>query len=220
MTENQQKRGRGGSKAMDGATPAQERMVATIRNFIDEQGMSPTVQELGAILGIRAPSVHEQVAALIEKGILRRIPFKARSLEIVETAPPLMDLITVPIIGTAAGGAPILAVENWIGEILVEARVARGSCFALQVKGDSMIDARIADGDLVIVRRQQVAENGDIVVALLGDEATIKRLYVGDGVVELRPANAAYQPISVGPEDDFRILGKVLAVRGPHTSNE
>jgi repressor LexA len=119
-----------------------------------------------------------------------------------------------------AAGVPILAVENQIGEILVEARVARGSCFALQVSGDSMIDARIGDGDLVIVRRQPVAENGDIVVALLGEEATVKRLYVADSVIELRPANANYQPIRVGPNDDLRILGKVLAVRSRTPSIE
>lgn len=193
--------------------------MSTIRAFIDEHGMSPTVQELGAILGIRAPSVHEQIAALIEKGLVRRIPRKARSLEIVEPPPPVLELVSVPIIGAVAAGRPILAVENQIGEVLVEARVARGSCFALQVKGDSMIDARIGDGDLVIVRRQPVAENGDIVVALLGEDTTVKRLYVSENLVELRPANPAYQPIRVDPEDDLRILGKVLAVRGKIPSN-
>ncbi|MBF0339495.1 MAG: transcriptional repressor LexA [Magnetococcales bacterium] len=203
---------------MDGPTPAQERMMNTVRDFIDTHGMSPTVQELGTILGIRAPSVHEQVAALIEKGVLRRIPHKARSLEIVHASPTILELISVPIIGTVTAGVPILATENHVGEVLVEAHVARGSCFALQVKGDSMIDARINDGDLVIVRRQPIAENGDIVVALVGDEATVKRLYVAENRIELRPANAAYQPIVVGPEDDLRILGKVLAVRGKTTS--
>ncbi|MBF0629287.1 MAG: transcriptional repressor LexA, partial [Magnetococcales bacterium] len=201
----------------DGATPAQERMLDAIRAFIIEHGMSPTVQELGTILGIRAPSVHEQIAALIEKGMVRRIPRKARSLEIVQDALRIMELISVPIIGTATAGLPILAVENRIGEVLVEPHVARGSCFALVVKGDSMIDARIHDGDLVIVRRQPIAENGDIVVALVGDEATVKRLYVAESRIELRAENASYKPIVVGPEDELRILGKVLAVRGRTT---
>ncbi|MBF0182754.1 MAG: transcriptional repressor LexA [Magnetococcales bacterium] len=218
MTESQQRRGRGGAKPMDGATPAQERMLIAIREYIETNGISPTVQELGSILGIRAPSVHEQIAAMIEKGLLKRIPRKARSLEIVDPAPRIMELISVPIIGTVTAGVPILAMENQIGEVLMEAHVVRGTCFALQVKGDSMIDARIADGDLVIVRRQPIAENGDIVVALLEDEATVKRLYVAGDIVELRPANPAYQPIVVGPEDNLRILGKVLAVRGKTTS--
>ncbi|MBF0296935.1 MAG: transcriptional repressor LexA [Magnetococcales bacterium] len=217
VTENQQTRRRGGAKPMEGATPAQERMLNAIREFIDAHSFSPTVQELGAILGMRAPSVHEQIAALIEKGLVRRIPRKARSLEIVQDTLRIMELISVPIIGTVTAGLPILAIENRIGEVLVEPHVARGNCFALVVKGDSMIDARINDGDLVIVRRQPIAENGDIVVAMIDDEATVKRLYVSENHIELRPANTAYQPIVVGPEDELRILGKVLAVRGKTT---
>ncbi len=124
----------------------------------------------------------------------------------------MLSLRTVPIVGRVAAGPPILADENIIGEVLVDSRVARhGRCFALEVQGDSMIDADIDDGDLVVVRQQPLAESGDIVVALLGEEATVKRLYIRDETIELRPENTSHRPITVGPEDELRILGKVVA---------
>lgn len=196
----------------EGLTPGQYRMLSVIKEFISEHGMAPTVVELGEILGIRPPSVHEQIAAMVQKGMVRRTR-KARSLEVVEENPQVAGLVAVPIVGLVAAGNPILAVENRIGEVLVEAHVARGSCFALQVKGDSMMNANIREGDLVIVRRQPIAKNGDIVVALLHGEATVKRLFISEKLIELRPANPAYRPIRVGQEDDLKILGKVLAVR-------
>lgn len=212
MADTQRKRR--GPLPVEGPTPGQLRMLAAIKEFIAGHGMSPTVAELGEMLGIKPPSVHEQLAAMIRKGMVRRLPRKARSLEVVVENPPVAGLVSVPIVGLVAAGRPILAVENRIGEILVEASVARGACFALRVKGDSMIEANIREGDLVIVRRQPIAENGDIVVALLQDEATVKRLFISEETIELRPANPAYRPIRVGQEDDLRILGKVLAVRG------
>lgn len=126
----------------------------------------------------------------------------------------IADLIPVPIVGTVAAGQPIFAEENIVGEVLVEGRIVRtGRCYALEITGDSMINAGIQEGDLIIVRQQPMAENGDIVVALLGDDATVKRLYIKDAQVELRPENPMYQPIPVTPDDSFRILGKVLAIR-------
>ncbi|MBF0309302.1 MAG: repressor LexA [Magnetococcales bacterium] len=202
-----------GPLPVEGPTPGQLRMLAAIKEFIAGHAMAPTVAELGEMLGIKPPSVHEQIAAMIRKGMVRRVPRKARSLEVVVDNPPVAGLIPVPIVGLVTAGMPILAVENRIGEILVEASVARGACFALRVKGDSMIEANIREGDLVIVRRQPIAENGDIVAALLGDQATVKRLFISEELIELRPANPAYRPIRVAQEDDLRILGKVLAVR-------
>lgn len=199
---------------MEGLTPAQDRLLAAIKTFMAERNMAPTFDELGEILGIKTPSVHEQIAVMIRKGVLRRTPRKARSLEVVEVATrSIQGLLSVPIVGQVAAGKPILAVENFIGEVWVDARVVRGSCFALQVKGDSMIDADIHDGDFVVVRRQPVAESGDIVVAMLDDEATVKRLSITEEVIELRPANPNHAPIRIKPEDDLHILGKVLAVR-------
>ncbi|MGN7612744.1 transcriptional repressor LexA [Magnetococcales bacterium HHB-1] len=128
------------------------------------------------------------------------------------------EIKAIPIIGSVAAGIPILAVENIVGEILIEANVARGSCFALEVTGDSMIEANINDKDYIIVRRQAVAENGDVVVAMLDDEATVKQLHISEEKIELRPANPNYEPIRVGPDDHLQILGKVLAVRSKNAS--
>jgi repressor LexA len=121
-------------------------------------------------------------------------------------------LVAVPILGQVPAGTPLLAAENVVGELLVDARTARGRCFALEVQGDSMIDADIQDGDYVIVRQQQLAESGEIVVAMLKDEATVKRLRLTAEAIELRPENRRFSPIPIGPDDDLRILGKVVAI--------
>jgi len=159
---------------------------------------------------------------------LRREPRKARGLAVVREPPAcrvaalrgagredeITDLVPVPILGRVAAGQPLFAEENVIGEVLVEGRVAsRGRCFALEVDGNSMVGAGIHEGDIVIVRQQPVAESGDIVVALLGDEATVKRLYIREERIELRPENPKYRPIPIGSGDDLRILGKVVATR-------
>ncbi|MBF0401358.1 MAG: repressor LexA [Magnetococcales bacterium] len=210
---------RKGPQAMVGPTPVQNRILALIKDFVSARGMSPTITELSELMGVKPPSMHEQVAAMLRKGLVRRIEGKVRTLEVVEDSPHapqvpyLPGLTAVPILGLVTAGAPILAAENRIGEVWVESSVVRGSCFALQVKGDSMVDANIHDGDFVIVRRQPIAENGEIVVALLGDEATVKRLFISNTSIELRPANASYRPIRIGQEDELKILGKVLAVR-------
>ena len=114
--------------------------------------------------------------------------------------------------GRVPAGTPLLAAENLIGELLVDSRTARGRCFALEVQGDSMIDADIEDGDYVIVRQQQLAESGEIVVAMLEGEATVKRLHLAGDAIELRPENQSFSPIPIDPDHDFRILGKVVAV--------
>lgn len=130
-------------------------------------------------------------------------------------------VIPVPIVGEVAAGPPILAQENVIGEFLMEASVLRsGRHFALEVHGDSMICAGIDDGSLVIIRQQALAENGDIVVALIDDEATVKRLWMREEKIELRAENPEYDPIVVSPESDLRIVGKVVAVRGKAVCSE
>jgi repressor LexA len=132
----------------------------------------------------------------------------------IDDAPRKVVLVSVPIVGRVAAGQPIMAEENIVGEVLVENTVVGGEpCFALCVAGQSMVNAGIADKDIVIVRRQIIAENGDIVVALIGGEATVKRLSIQGPRVELRPENPKFKPIVVGTDDDLRILGKVVAVR-------
>ena len=213
MRESGKKKKRG-RRPVEGLTTAQEKAFKAIRSFAEKKGFPPTVKELADQLGMASASAHELVSELVRKDFLRRTPRKARSLEIVKQPPvPASDLVSVPIVGSVAAGMPILAVENIEGEILVDAHTVRGTCFALEVKGDSMVGADIDEGDYVIVRQQPLAESGDIVVALMEDEATVKRLFISDEKIELRPENPAYPVISIGAENDLRILGKVIAVR-------
>ena len=212
-----------GRPRVEEITGPQRRTLGELRRFTRRQGFPPTIQELADILEISTPSVRDQVSQLVRKGYVKREARKARGLTILrEPTEEVLKLRTVPIVGRVAAGQPILADENIIGEVLVDSRVARhGRCFALEVQGDSMIDAGIDDGDLVVVRQQPLAESGDIVVALLDQEATVKRLFVRDERIELRPENPKLRPMPIGPDDGLRILGKVIAVSrsGSHPSN-
>lgn len=205
-----------GRKPTAEITDAQMRTLKAIRKFVDQHGFPPTAAELGQMLDITNASAHDQVSQLVRKGYLKREPGKARGLTIVrEPVRPVLGLVSVPIVGRVAAGLPILADENVIGEVLVESSVVSGGrFFALEVEGDSMKDAGISEGDTLIVRQQPVSESGDIVVALLDDEATVKRLYINGDRIELRPENPRYKPIPIGPDDDLRIVGRVVAVRG------
>ncbi len=195
-------------------TDPQRRTLRALRRFIDHRGLPPTIKELADSLGISAPSAHDQVNQLVRKGYVKRESRKARGLTVVrEPMDDVLELLAVPIVGSVAAGQPILAEENVIGEVLVDSRAVRsGRCFALEVRGDSMIGAGIHDRDLVVVREQPVAESGDIVVALLDQEATVKRLFIRDERIELRPENPIHRPMRIGPDDGLSILGKVVAI--------
>ena len=206
---------RRGRPPVDGLTHAQLRTFNAIRSLIALRGNVPTIRELSAELGVTPGSVQGHISQLVRKGYVRRNPRKARSLEL--TSNPAQDdpaqLVPVKIVGSVAAGRPILAAQNVVGQVLVESRIAgRGHCFGLEVKGDSMTGAGIKDGDLCIVRQQPIAENGEIVVALIGEEATVKRLHISDSGVELRPENPRHRPIPIAPDEDFRVVGKVVAV--------
>ncbi len=209
-----ERKGRG-RRPVEEITDTQINALKEIRRFTNHRGFPPTIKELADILGISHASAHGQVNQLVRKGYLKREARKARSLAIVREPEDTLSVMTaIPIVGRVAAGRSILAVENIVGEIMVEGRIARsGRCFALEVAGDSMVNAGIKERDLVVVREQPVAENGDIVVALLEDEATVKRLFIRDEKIELRPENPKHRPIPVGPDDGLRILGKVIAVR-------
>ena len=210
-----------GRRPVQDITAPQQRTLKEIRRFADEHGLPPTMQELADVLGISHASAHEQVSQLVRKGCLKREPKKARGLVIArdfaiaeDTDAEALDRVAVPIVDRVAAGPPLLAEENIVGAVQVELKtVGSSACFALEVTGDSMQDAGIGDGDLVIVRRQPLAERGDIVVALLDDEATVKRLFIRDQQIELRPENPKHRPIPVGPDGGLSILGKVVAVQ-------
>ena len=178
-------------------------IVDYVNQFIQENGYSPSVREIGAAVGLRSTaSVSYHLQALQEKGLLQTPGSKGRKRAIVTTQRPGQ----IPVIGVVTAGLPILAVENQEGSLAWE---GDPSCFALRVRGDSMINAAILSGDLVIVRPQQHADDGQIVVARIGDEATVKRLRRRNGEIWLMPENDAYAPID-GSEAE--IIGLVKAV--------
>lgn len=201
-----------GRSKTDEITPLQRETLDEICRHIDAKGYPPTVKELSETFGISHSSVHERINQLVRKGYLKREGRKARGLTVAKRPEDMAAaLVAVPVIGTVAAGQPILSEENIIGEVLVEASTVRsGEYFALHASGDSMIGAGINDGDLIIVRRQPLAETGDIVVALLNDEATVKRLRIENERIELVPENPRHAPITLRPGDDLRILGKVV----------
>ena len=178
-------------------------IVDYVNQFIQENGYSPSVREIGAAVGLRSTaSVSYHLQALQEKGLLQSPGAKGRKRAIVTTARPGQ----IPVVGVVTAGLPILAVENQEGTICWD---GDPSCFALRVRGDSMINAAILSGDLVVVRPQQTASDGQIVVARIGDEATVKRLRRRNGQVWLMPENENYAPID-GSEAE--IIGLVRGV--------
>jgi len=198
---------------MSELSKSQQTLLQAIERLKLAMGMTPTVKEIADELSIKPPSVHEALKRLEEKGYIRRTPRKARSLEVIKPRTPAKtQMVAVPIIGTVAAGTPILAMENHVGDVMVPQDIVRGTCFALKVQGDSMIDVDIFEGDYVVVKQQPIAENNDIVVAMIDDSATVKRLYISDDHIELRPENKNLQPIQVGAGDELRIIGKVLHV--------
>jgi repressor LexA len=197
---------------MDGLTQRQKQVLRGIHEIAQELGYPPTVREIGQRLGLSSScTVQRHLDALERKGFIRRNRTKARSVEIIRSDDPMLvppRSVRVPLIGTVTAGEPILATQN-IEEVysLPAELVPEGESFMLHVKGDSMIRAGLFDGDLVLVRRQETADQGDIVVALIGDEATIKRFYRQNGKIRLQPENPTMDPIIV---DHAAIIGKVV----------
>ena len=197
---------------MHGLTDRQRQVQRIIYELYQETGRPPTVREIGQRLGLRSScTVQRHLDALERKGYIKRTRTKARSIEIVRSEDPRMvrrPSVSVPLVGTVAAGKPLLAEEN-IEELhaLPTSLIGDEETFMLRVKGDSMIGDGLFEGDLVVVRRQSTAENGDVVVALLDDEATIKRFYRDDGRIRLQPSNPSMQPIYVS---DVAIIGKVV----------
>src|SRR5438046_6273253 len=186
-------------------------------DYVDLHGYPPTVREIGEAVGLASPStVHAHLANLERAGLLKRDPTKPRALELTGRDKPeagaVAELPKLPLLGQIAAGGPLLAEQNVEDEIAVP-ETLRGD-FLLRVKGDSMIEAGILDGDIVVVRRAQDARNGEIVVALAGDdesadEATVKTFYKEKGRIRLQPENSALEPIYA---EYVQVLGKVVGV--------
>ncbi|MBO9568409.1 MAG: transcriptional repressor LexA [Cellulomonas iranensis] len=219
----------------DGLTSRQRLVLETIRSSVERRGYPPSMREIGDAVGLTSPSsVKHQLTALERKGYLRRDPNRPRAMEVVQpddarTVTALGDRAGValgdgdaaerdgaptpsyvPVVGRIAAGGPILA-EQVVEDVFPLPRqlVGEGELFLLKVAGDSMVDAAICDGDWVVVRRQPVAENGEIVAAMIDGEATVKTLKRVDGHVWLLPHNAAYSPID---GDGATVLGRVVSV--------
>jgi repressor LexA len=202
-------------------TSRQQEIWQYLAEYVDAHGYPPTVREIGDAVGLASPStVHAHLANLERAGLLKRDPTKPRALELVgrrreEAASHHEVPPKLPLVGQIAAGGPLLAEESVEDEIAVPEPLGRDADFLLRVKGDSMVDAGILDGDIVVVRKQDDARAGDVVVALVGDdesadEATVKTFHrEGDGRIRLQPENAALEPLY--PEH-VEILGKVTGV--------
>jgi repressor LexA len=196
-------------------TQPQRKTLREIQKFIDTRGFPPTVEELAERMKLTKATVHGSLDRLIQKGYLRRTRGKARSIEIVRApTASVIDVVAIPLLGDVPAGIPVNAQEHHTGQVFVQANVVGNDpCFALNVVGNSMLGADIRDGDIVIVRQQPLAEHGDIVVASIDGEVTVKRLSIQKGHVRLLPENADFQDIEVASSDDLRILGRVIATR-------
>ena len=195
-------------------TGRQQEIWAFLVDYVDSHGYPPTVREIGEAVGLASPStVHAHLANLERAGLLRRDPTKPRALELVgRDSGSVATLPRLPLLGQIAAGAPLLADENVEDEIAVPESL-RGD-FLLRVRGESMIEAGILDGDIVVVRRAQDARNGEIVVALAGDdeaadEATVKRFFREEGRIRLQPENSTLEPLFPA---HVQVLGRVTGV--------
>ena len=201
-------------------TKRQRAVLNCIEQCIREKGYGPTVREICTSLGLSSPStVHVHLNALESKGYIKRDPLKSRSIAlaysidediVVDDEPELRNVVDVPLVGDVAAGVPILAEQNITNTISLPTEIVGDSpSFMLSVRGDSMIDIGINDGDYVVVKEQPVANNGDIVVAIVEDGATVKRFYKEHDHIRLQPENSAMDPIIV---ENCSIAGKVVAV--------
>jgi repressor LexA len=193
-------------------TKRQQEIFDFVKRYVGEHGYPPTVRDIGKAIGLTSSStVHAHLANLEKLGVLKRDPTKPRALEVlVNKARGAVAPGGLPLVGQVAAGSPVLAEEN-IEDYVAVPEIAGGDQgqFVLEVKGDSMINAGILEGDHVVVRKQDTAENGEIVVALLGEEATVKRFFREEQHVRLQPENEALEPILT---QEVRLLGRVVGV--------
>ncbi|MGB8656653.1 MAG: transcriptional repressor LexA [Candidatus Zixiibacteriota bacterium] len=202
-------------------TPRQKEVLDFIRGMIENKGLPPTIREIGENFKIASTNgVRAILSALTKKGYIRRKPLVSRGIELAKKTKLQFDFgrngayLAVPVLGRIAAGLPTLAVENVEGSIAVDRSfLPGGDVFSLKVVGNSMKDSGILDGDYVLARAQSTADKGDIVVAVIGEEATVKTYVPQKNRVRLEPANPAFEPIIVEHRNaDFRIAGKVIGL--------
>jgi repressor LexA len=201
-------------------TDRQQTIFDFIQQFAEANGYPPTYREIGKHFNISSTfGVKRHIDALVKKGYLSNESNTNRTLSIIDeglnkSGHTLDNMLEIPIVGRVAAGQPVLAVENVEGKMMIDPSLAskKTGCFGLKVRGDSMMNAGILEGDLVIVSPQKEAVNGDIIVALLHDEATMKRFERKENKIYLVPENEKYKPIEVDNVEEFSIIGKVISV--------
>ena len=195
-------------------TKRQEQVLGFIRSFKSESGYSPSVRDIGERFGLAPATVHDHLKALDRKGYIDKKPNRSRSLSLTKEDSAHETALQVPVVGRVAAGSPILAEENVESIVRFPAGWTTPGSFLLKVHGDSMEGAHILDGDYVLVRPQKTAANGEIVVVLIEDEATVKRFYNKTDRVELRAENPAYDAIEVKSSDakSVELVGKVIGL--------
>ncbi len=186
----------------------QQKILDFIKEEIEQKGYPPSVREICAGVGLRSTStVHAHLVHLEEQGLIRRDSTKPRAMEVIDGSQSKGR--SVPLVGKVTAGKPILAIENIEEYLMMPQEMSNDDMFCLRVQGESMIDAGILNGDIIVVRQQDEAQNGEIIVALIGEEATVKRIFYEDARIRLQPENRFMAPIYV---DSVQILGKVVAL--------
>lgn len=196
----------------DALTERQKKVLDFLKDFIRRSGYPPSLREVCARFKIKNPkNAAKHLAAIEKKGFIRRAANAARAIEVLGFNNMAVDIVDVPIVGSVRAGSPELAVEDIIGHVSLDARFFKcAGTFLLKVKGQSMIGVGIDDGDYVLVRPQKAADNGDIVVAIISGEATVKRFLRKGRTIILKPENPDMSPITVNG-GDFSIIGKVIS---------
>jgi repressor LexA len=197
-------------------TERQQSILDFINDYIEENSFPPSVREIGGHFGIYPATVQDHISALERKGYLQKKRFQSRTLSVSASSrrPPASAVSGTPILGKVAAGEPLLAQENVEDFVQLPKDWAPAGAFLLKVQGNSMEGAHILDGDYVLVHPQETAANGEIVVALIEDEATVKRFYRSNKGITLKPENPKYQPIEIerSAAAQFKLVGKVMGV--------
>jgi repressor LexA len=196
-------------------TTSQKKVLNFLKSYIRRKGFPPTLREIASNFGLKGPKAPQKTLSILErKGYIKKVPGESRAIEVLGSLQALGQTISLPIVGRVRAGEPILALENIEGYIHFDrSMVSSEDVFLLRVQGDSMIEAHIQDGDFALVKPQKDAENGEIVVALIEDEATIKRIFKKRDLLRLEPANPKMEPIVVRKgEKKVAIVGKVIGI--------